>query len=329
MLTTSGTNRYSFYSMGTSGQRRCFRAFTLIELLVVIAVIAVLISLLLPAVQQAREAARRSQCKNNLKQLGLAFHNYHDLYQVLPQITYGPDDAEYLNAGWAVALLPFLDGSNLANQYDFNKMCIDPENAGMKTRMPSVYACPSNPDARKPMQNVETLAGTAFCNGWMTTDYTVIRTASDWDQQAMFETHSSKRFRDVPDGLSNSLMFQESAGRAHWYIDGKIPTSIDDPNNAYWAWGGDEIWCSPSNSGWIQTAVLSVNSAGQASVGEWYESGPLVNHSNWLGWPYSFHASGVHIGMGDGSVRFLSENISLNIAKAITSISAGDIPGEF
>ncbi len=136
------------------------KGFTLIELLVVIAIIAILVSLLLPAVQQAREAARRTQCKNNLKQLGLALHNYHDVHSVFPAGYYswptrdgmGPDFAEIdpqtwdagPGWGWGTALLPFLDQVNLAAQMPSESMLWDSQNAAaISTKLP-MFLCPSS-----------------------------------------------------------------------------------------------------------------------------------------------------------------------------------------
>src|SRR6478736_599031 len=116
-------------------RRSAFKAFTLIELLVVIAIIAVLIALLLPAVQQAREAARRAQCKNNLKQIGLAYHNYHDTYNMFPQSTMLKIDVSTGKLridggmGWAMASLPYLDQGPLFNLLNINVGPYDPLNA--------------------------------------------------------------------------------------------------------------------------------------------------------------------------------------------------------
>lgn len=131
--------------------RRCASGFTLIELLVVIAIIAVLVALLLPAVQQAREAARRSQCKNQLKQIGLALHNYHDSYRSFPpgNVTMGNCCGSPCGTNWAISILPFMDQAPLYQQYNFDKYNEDPENQAVRETILPVFNCPSDINAGK------------------------------------------------------------------------------------------------------------------------------------------------------------------------------------
>ena len=119
--------------------------FTLIELLVVIAIIAILVALLLPAVQQAREAARRTQCKNNLKQIGIALHSYHDVYKTFPP-AYIPDEDGKPMHSWRVLILPFIEQQALYEQYDFNEPWDGPNNSQLANVVISVYQCPSSPN---------------------------------------------------------------------------------------------------------------------------------------------------------------------------------------
>src|SRR4051812_46688665 len=132
-----------------SRQRRQIRGFTLVELLVVIAIIALLVALLLPAVQQAREAARRTQCRNNLKQVGLALHNYHDTNSTLPPgwvgVTSGQSDVNGINGwSWAARVLPQLDQSPLFNSINFNFQVGAASNLVPRTTGLAVYRCASD-----------------------------------------------------------------------------------------------------------------------------------------------------------------------------------------
>ena len=157
------------------------RAFTLIELLVVIAIIAVLIALLLPAVQQAREAARRTQCKNQLKQLGIALHNYHDTHKVFPQQTYGTQAAPGSNGSeWGgnsvhTMLLPYIDQATVYNQYNLNMFSYQAPNRSATPAGPgdtniATFICPSdtNPPGVAPGQNTFDLSRTAALLGHST-----------------------------------------------------------------------------------------------------------------------------------------------------------------
>lgn len=305
------------------GVSRRARGFTLIELLVVIAIIGVLVALLLPAVQQAREAARRTQCKNHLKQIGLAMHNYHDVYRrFMAGNTSGM-------AGWMVALLPYVDQAPLYSTYDHNYAWNHANNPNFKTNRPSFYACPSNP-----------VAEDLLTDGSQTADYSILRAASDSAAaKSLFQSrygttwpdaNYSHRMSDVTDGLSNTCMSYESAGRAHFYCKGmKNPTVTGSGMTAGQTTPARVGWASHGNAGWSASMTADVDrSTNQVTFFLW--SGmENINTINSYASPYSFHTGGVQIVMADGSVRFMSENVSQSIIFAITSINGGEVLGEF
>ena len=183
----------------TQELRRQRRGFTLIELLVVIAIIAVLISLLLPAVQQAREAARRSQCKNNLKQLGLALHNYHDTYSVFPPgalalsttgVAYKPGDTEPSRTavvggwGWTVFVLPFIDQGPLYNSLAPNGNNFPSAPTTLTKTILPVFLCPS--DASGSIHTATAMGGDGATNGHAKSNYPAIygSTSVDYVQKS-------------------------------------------------------------------------------------------------------------------------------------------------
>lgn len=300
------------------GTRRT--GFTLIELLVVIAIIAVLIALLLPAVQQAREAARRTQCKNNLKQIGLALHNYHDTHNRLPTAWADWDGwwAPPVRAAHAnVAILPFMEQTNLAQQYDYNVRWDHPNNSQMATRMPSAYQCPSTPGAGAPEPD----------SGFQTSDYTYIRSDTGWvtdagPDRAMFEQNQFRKFRDVTDGLTNTIMQYESAGRSSMYVHGRETTPPSWWSSYYRAWTGH------FDSSWMYPFQATIDPAGGEPTVVWFVGSDIINVAN-FGSPYSFHTGGIQVSLADGSVRFLSENIDIGTLSSLTSIDGGEVVGEF
>ncbi|HAH45693.1 DUF1559 domain-containing protein [Gimesia sp.] len=302
------------------------RGFTLIELLVVIAIIAILIALLLPAVQQAREAARRNTCKNNLKQIGLATHNYHEAFSSLP-----PGSIVLLNAAgttynghgwtWHASLLPYLDQGNL---YDAIQ---GPDSSGMgaesggvddpKQRLAgqtvlSVFWCPSQPDVTKGVQkngyspsnyngNMGTLIGSSgddCYSGSITDAAGMAATGGCMGADGVFYISSSVAFRDVTDGLSNTIFVSEV---------------IDSGGDAdmLGAGGSDRKHCfsngADSNPPTEMTEYLiaaesndPINSYGEEAAG-------------------SYHTGGAHFVFGDGRVKFLSENIDMGLYRALST----------
>jgi prepilin-type N-terminal cleavage/methylation domain len=302
----------------------CHRGFTLIELLVVIAIIAVLIALLLPAVQQAREAARRSQCKNNLKQIGLALHNYHDTYQSLPfgsvffrlnaneQIGTNPGGGA-VNHGhwsWSSMILPYADQAALFQTLEVGKRSPAQANniAGKEglLRTPlSLFRCPSDPgaelcdsDRRVNLSAVSSTLNTATSE-IARSNYAANNGHRDMGggvlNSGVFERDHIRRFRDVTDGLSNTIAVGE---RSSDNLRGLAAVSGQSYQSAatLYATGPDQTPANGVNAA-MGLAYIPLNSTNTASSSHLYKGFS------------SMHTGGAHFLFCDGSVHFISENI--------------------
>ena len=401
--------------------------FTLVELLVVIAIIAVLAGLLLPAVQAAREAARRSQCSNNLKQLALAVHNFNTAYGYLPA---GIRPSNGIRVGEFTQLLPFLDQTNLYQLYDLNKQWYDNTanngttgSAGVassnltvtSTNIPT-FICPSsnnpnrqdgNPDqytgytawapnliaisdygatiaidpalvtnslvgfgAGSTVTNTAGLtAGNAF-NGYagatpLTIGSALPGTTAPAASPALvgiLDRNSTPRFSDVTDGLSNTILFVESAGRPSQYIRNRLATDVtlipsgtstEYPhiNGAGWARPATEIVVRGATfDGTVVGAKASTDvlygvnrtngalvtdgpfgskqqGADAVSIAAGSNSPPVGYYADPTGEIYAFHPGGANIALGDGSVRLLSERTPIAIVAALVTRAGGESGG--
>ncbi|WP_315851786.1 DUF1559 domain-containing protein [Gimesia chilikensis] len=314
------------------------RGFTLIELLVVIAIIAILIALLLPAVQQAREAARRSTCKNNLKQLGLAMHNYHDTHRTFPPgaVWYGigsaPENGRDANWGttWVVQVLPFMDQANLYNNYNMSLNArsanASTTNSVLQAKIPSLI-CPSQP-------GVDRSNLTQDFNGFSKITYAAsvgagsTMTRSDYtnpNRRGFFSAvaQNGAKIRDVTDGSSNSIMLSEIV----------VSISTGDDKGA-WGWCTGALFSGRNNNGILTPNAKVYDATPYSSNNTSDNNFNRRNNPDRTGTlsgqaARSFHVGGVHATMGDGAVRFLSENIDQNTYLNLLSISDGNVIGEF
>ncbi len=295
-------------------RRKNVRAFTLVELLVVIAIIGILIALLLPAVQAAREAARRAQCSNNMKQLGLAMHNYHDIYRAFPPA--GWASGNYLS--WNALILPFIEQTPLHDQVNFSATAYT-QNLQIAINPIAAYLCPS-------ATKVQTLypgspAGESYSDGTntyvtytthyygilgpkgplpqdATRSYTVWTGAAgqgDYATQGVLTRHNCLSFRDIIDGSANTFLL----GELSW-----------NESNAYRVFVRG---CTASLSGSAKNVTYGINLVP-------YSSGNLNDVS--FG---SEHPGGCQFAIADGSVKFISETVDMGLYRAAASRDGGEV----
>lgn len=342
-----------------SSVQRKRAAFTLIELLVVIAIIAVLIALLLPAVQQAREAARRSTCKNNLKQIGLAMHNYHDALNQFPmnyEATRFGANRTMTSSSWITNMLPYFDQAPLYNTIDFTVNVTQGTNynalnntaaQAARVRIIPMLLCPSNPQ-----QPLGQFAGNYADNGpWHGNgrDFQAARTDYVGSMGWVF-TGWKDCGNDVPQGGAvptpwvtpdqmhngNADGLPRVAGVFWWMGTANIAQIVDGTSNTiavfechHWntskKYPGEvnkaAAWFTPIGA--IDTTFKPINFAPEDIPGG--NGGEDTRCSSMS----STHVGGAHALLADGAVRFISENIDRNVYKSLSTRAGGEVVGEF
>jgi prepilin-type N-terminal cleavage/methylation domain-containing protein/prepilin-type processing-associated H-X9-DG protein len=332
------------------------RGFTLIELLVVIAIIAVLIGLLLPAVQKVREAAARMQCSNNLKQLALAEHGFHDVYGKFTcswdyEQPKPPQRPTGVSHAWSTYLLPYVEQDNLYKQYNFDGLAYNDPNATVIQTPLKVFQCPSSPNRGRiysfpvPANVLPGIpAGTLKASA---SDYTAITGVRNWTQLVapdpatepglvdIGQRHGvlrgttqdpsiaallspQMRIADVTDGTSNTFLIGELAGRPDVYNARRTVIAQGVNPGAGWGDGfNGEHWPNgTSNDGNLVGTSVPVGTC-------------LINCSNLQSrGMYSFHTSGANFALADGSVRFFSDTTSNRVLVFMITSQRGEVvPG--
>ncbi|MCH2211050.1 MAG: DUF1559 domain-containing protein [Fuerstiella sp.] len=306
--------------------QRPLRGFTIIELLVVISIIAILVALLLPAVQQSREAARRLTCKNNLKQIALAMHNYESASGILPPgyiHKFGPsgspqEQANHAGLAWGTMLLPQLEQTALYDQFNAKIPVWDVGNLSPRQTHLPVFLCPSDVYSANTFvvrdetsSPVEQYASASYAANWGPSDATVNLDDTPLNSQGVFYRNSSTRVRDIADGLSNTLAIGERT-------NGPIPGGTTTGGHAVF----ETAWSA---------AVRDVND-------------PADDHGHMVLFETQFrpnqpggddkglsapHNGTAQFALCDGSVRGISENIDGTLYNALATRSGGEIIGEF
>jgi prepilin-type N-terminal cleavage/methylation domain-containing protein/prepilin-type processing-associated H-X9-DG protein len=306
--------------------------FTLIELLVVIAIIAVLIGLLLPAVQKVREAANRMSCANNLKQLGLAMHNYHDTQGTFPP-AYVNEGGSYQNSGfkfthgWAPFLLPYIEKQPLWNLYRWEYPLFAPENQQVVATPLRDFQCPSAPEQNRYMTIT---AFAAFGTKGACGDYTItlgvdsrlaqlgwVDPAGDYYRGALTNTPTpalglspnptGTRFADITDGTSNTILITEDAGRPRVWQAGKAGPDQTLEGGPWDHFKGPIILQGSTLDGKAKLGQCALNCNNDQEV-------------------YAFHTGGANAVFADSSVHFLKMGMDIRIMARLITRAGGEVP---
>jgi prepilin-type N-terminal cleavage/methylation domain-containing protein/prepilin-type processing-associated H-X9-DG protein len=305
------------------------RGFTLIELLVVIAIIAILIGLLLPAVQKVREAANRAKCQNNLKQLGLAMHNYNDTFGNLPG-NVRPVATGTVRLRWATVLLPYYEQDNIFRIYNPSINWSEPANQAAVSLRLKALECPSVPRPQRLDSNPEsswtgTVATGDYAGVYGIDPRLVQQGIAESGAPGLLSKVDVVRLADVIDGLSNTIHLTESAGKPDLYQAGRQVASAP----AVRVNGGG--WCRPASDvpyliGLNQNGTALGTQGINAANGFQQTAYPdPVFGTDGTGQIYGFHSVGVNVLFGDGSVRFIKQTIPLRTLAALLTRSGGEV----
>jgi len=329
--------------MKAQGNRR---GFTLVELLVVIAIIGILVALLLPAVQAAREAARRMSCSNNLKQLGITIHNYHDTFKVFPANFDGSLNQGRISFSWIVHSLPFMEQGPLYDRFDFskdptNKFIDNAQNRPLRETVIATIQCPSNPHDAKVLGTHGQLDYN-WTTGWGGFSYS----------RGDYKGNMGFVWTGWRDCVATSVPFNSSSG-AGWVDPNQNISTITD-HGVFWFNGAvkiAQIVDGTSNTVAIfedhnWAGALANNSPDKANynyVGMWVSGISMINtidspinafpkynngvNGNWdprcTNWS-SAHPGGAQCTLADGSVRFVAQTTDLNVLRSVATRAGGE-----
>jgi prepilin-type N-terminal cleavage/methylation domain-containing protein/prepilin-type processing-associated H-X9-DG protein len=298
------------------------RGFSLVELLVVIAVTAILVALLLPAVQAAREAARRLQCQNNLRQLGIGFHDFEGANGGFPPRRHTTVPYQ----GWGPYLLDCMEQAAIGDRYDTKKNFYDPANQPWIKMPLAVFICPSAPPGRivAIIDQANNPTGTVGAAG----DYFAANSVDAYwwpaaQKAAAADTVNCPALRDnaqqplaaITDGLSNTLLLAEFAGRPNHWIKGQ-----QQPTDAALQWAN---WWGPWAS--YNSSIFKTWTADGSAPGSLATGGPCTVNCNNNWGIYAFHPHGAHILLCDGSVHFVGETLDRDVFAGLVTKAGGEV----
>ncbi len=324
------------------------KGFTLIELLVVIAIIAVLVGLLVPAVQKVREAANRMSCSNNIKQLALSMHSYHDTNNYFPAAMYdvvAPGNPSGTNHSWRAFTLDYIEQGNVGKIYDRNQHWFAASNLNAITTKIKTFRCPSSPEGTPVNQVLKAGVRPAMVFGAFLgkTDYDTLNGVKAYTYAALYNLPYSgsadnarydgitrsimqknlpTNMANITDGTSNTLFITEGACRPDIYINAKLTFAYSPAAGT----GNNEGVCWADSEGPFSVDLSDVNGnippknvKIDASV---FNRNMNVTNQNEV---YSFHNDGANVSMGDGSVRFLKGSLSPAVFVATVTRAGGEV----
>jgi prepilin-type N-terminal cleavage/methylation domain-containing protein/prepilin-type processing-associated H-X9-DG protein len=305
------------------------QGFTLVELLVVIAIIGILVGLLLPAVQSAREAARRMQCMNNMRQFGLAMHNHESAYKAFPESR--PRDLAGNRMSWCVVVLDFIEQGNLSNIYDKNVRWNTGSNVLAGQNNIPIFICPTTPSgtSRLPVAGTGTDLDGAVMGP---SDYIVmhrlrnrfytangiVNPLGTADHDGVLVPNKKTKIGEITDGTTNTILIMEDAGRPNWSVLRRDQGSLLPRPEGFG-------WTDPDGGAGSMDGTDRITGAINGGSG----TGTCIMNCNNDSEPYSFHPGGMNVCLADGSVRFLGETINPATFAALLTARGGEVVGDF